>query len=204
MSAVTMSRQLGSLGREVARLVADRLGYRLVWREVINQAARQAGAPEVALATIDELGLLGLHPSLKACAAYVQAVRHIVEALATEGDVVIVGRAGQVILRDRPDVLHVQVIAPAEVRAGRIARQHGIALEAAQAQIEASDRHRRNYLRRFYHARWDDPTLYDLIVNTARMTPDAAAELMCAALPLRLRVSGEGRAQAQEPFLELD
>ena len=204
MSAITVSRQLGSLGREVARLVADRLGYRLVWREVINQAARQAGAPEVALATIDELGLLGLNPSHQACDAYVQAVEHIMEALAAEGNIVIVGRAGQVILRDRPDVLHVQVIAPAEVRAGRIARQHGIALEAAQAQIEASDRHRRNYLKRFYHVRWDDPALYDLIVNTSRVTPEAAAELIGAALPLRLRASGGDRVQAQEPILELD
>ncbi|NOZ29149.1 MAG: cytidylate kinase-like family protein [Chloroflexi bacterium] len=175
---ITISRQLGSLGNQVAHATARRLGYRVVWREVINQAARRAGAPEVALATIDDLGLLGLRPSTKARRAYHQAVRQIMEELAAEGNVVIVGRAGQVILRGRPDVLHVKVIAPTQLRAQRIADKQGISLEAACAQIEASDRTRRNYLRRYYHVRWDDPELYDLVINTDRISPEIAAELI--------------------------
>jgi cytidylate kinase len=181
MAAITISRQLGSMGTDAAHVVARTLGWRVVWRELINQAALKAGLPEVALATIDELGLLGLHPSAEARRAYHEAVRQVIEGLAAEGNVVIVGRAGQVILKDRPAVLHVQVMAPAALRAERIARTQNIALAAAQAQIQASDRARRNYLRRYYHARWDDPELYDLIVNTARLTPEAAAGLICRA-----------------------
>jgi cytidylate kinase len=189
MAAVTISRQLGSLGFEVARTAADALGYRLVWREAINQAARQAGAPEVALAAIDELGLLGLCPSPKVCHAYHTAVRQVIKELASEGGVVILGRAGQIILRDRLDVLHIRVIAPKRLRVDRISQRHTISLQAAEAQVEASDRYRQSYLRRFYHARGDDPELYDIVINTERMTPEEAASLICEALLTRTRNS---------------
>jgi cytidylate kinase len=204
MAAITISRQLGSRGREVAHLVADRLGYRLVWRDLINQAARQAGAPEVALAAIDELGLLGLRPSRTASEAYCQAVRQVMEELVAAGNVVILGRAGQVILRDRPDTLHVRLMAPAQVRAARIAQSQGISIEGAIAQIEASDRNRRNYLKRFYHVRWDDPEIYDLVINTGRATPDMAANLICQTLSLRQRILANGHSQKQESNFDLD
>ena len=198
MAAITISRQLGSLGTDVAQAAARRLGYRVVWRELINQAALQAGLPEMALATIDELGLLGLHPSAQARLAYHEAVRRVLEGLAAEGNVVIVGRAGQVILMDRPDVLHVKVIAPALMRTMRVARQQSISLEAAQAQVQASDRARRNYLRRYYHARWDDPELYDLIINTARLSPEPAADLICQALTHILQTQKRGNHEQKE------
>jgi hypothetical protein len=62
MAVITISRQMGSLGREISEEIARSLNYRVVWREVINEAAKRAGAPDVALATIDELDLLGIRP----------------------------------------------------------------------------------------------------------------------------------------------
>jgi cytidylate kinase len=182
LSVVTISRQMGSLGYEVAKELADMLGYRLMWRELINQAALRSGKPEVALATIDELGLLGLCPSPKECKAYLKALKHVIVELADEGKVVIVGRAGQVILHNRSEVLHVRVIAPVEVRANRVALMHDISLENALAQIEASDEYRRNYLKRFYKVRWGNPELYDLVLNTARISPGMGADLIREAM----------------------
>ena len=153
-----------------------------MWRELINQAALRAGQPEVALAAIDELGLLGLSPATAAVESYNRAVRDVMEELAAGDNVVIVGRAGQVILRGRPGVLHVRIVAPEQVRAARVARRQGVSLGAALAQVQASDRNRRDYLKRFHHCRWDDPDLYDLIINTARITVAAAADIICAAV----------------------
>jgi cytidylate kinase len=182
MAVVTISRQIGSGGDEVARQVADRLSYRLVEREVINRAALQAGAPEVALAMIDELHLLGLSPSCEDCQAYIDAARLVMDDLAAGGNVVVVGRAGQVVLAGRPGVLHASIIAPAGLRAARLAQQRSISLQAAQAQVNASDRYRRNFLKRFYNARWDDPQWYDLVISTSRLTIDDAVGLICQAL----------------------
>jgi cytidylate kinase len=182
MAIVTISRQMGSLGCQLAQSVADQLGYRLVWRELINQAARRAGAPEMALAAIDELGLLNICPSPTACREYRLAVEQIMEEMASEGNVVIVGRAGQVILRDRPGALHLRIIAPFALRAERVAQRHGVTLESAQAQIEASDRYRASYMRRFYRVRWDNPELYHLVINTGRIPVDQAAMIIRQAL----------------------
>jgi cytidylate kinase len=188
VAAITVSRELGSLGRQVAQLAAEKLGYRLVWRDLINQAAIRAGAPSMALATIDELGLLGLTPSIKERRAYSQAMQRVIEELAAEGNVVILGRAGQALLRDRSDVLHVRIVAPVPVRAERISQEKGVSLDAALAQIQASDRSRYKHLRRFYRLRWDDPKLYDLVINTAHLTPETAASIVAQALAQKLKV----------------
>lgn len=182
MNVITISRQLGSLGDEVAEEIAKRLGFRVVCRELINQAAQRAGAPEMALAAIDDLGLFALRPSQRARKAYQAAVRSVMYELAGEGQVILVGRAGQAILADWPDVLHVKVIAPSELRAQRVAEAQRVSMEAARSQVETSDASRRNYLRRYYHVRWDDPELYDLVLNTARLEPGQAACMVCQAV----------------------
>ena len=179
MAVITISRQSGSGGEEVARQVAGWLGYRLVERELINQAAVRAGAPEVALAMIDELNLFGLSLTGEECQAYLAAVKTVMLELAAAGNVVILGRAGQVILAGDPQTLHVLILAPVELRTGRVAAQRAISGRAALAQIKAADRHRRIYLKRFYDIQWDNPEQYDLVINTARITSEAAAELIC-------------------------
>jgi len=178
MPAITLSRKLGSLGTEIARSLADSLGYRMMWREVINEAASRACAPEVALAVIDDLGLLGLRPSSKAQRAFLESVQQIVEQLAAEGNVVVVGRAGQIILRGYPGVLHVRITAPLALRVERIAARHSISAAAAKARVESSDQSRSTYVRRHYHVDWDDPKSYDLVINTEIIPVPVARDLI--------------------------
>ncbi len=185
MTVITISRQLGSQGTTLGRKVAARLGYALVQRELINEAARMAKSPDMALATIDELGLFGLEPDPSQQQLYLDAVKTIIEDLAHKGDVIIVGRAGQAILRDHPQVFHLRVIAPMETRIQRIVEAHGIPRQAAEAQIQDSDRYRASYLERFYHINWDDPAYYHAIINTGLIDLDAAAEGLCAAVRMR-------------------
>lgn len=182
MAVITISRQLGSQGTTVGRLVASRLGYRVVKRELINQAARQVSSPAMALAIIDELGLLGIETDESQQQAYLQAVKEVMGTLVEEGNVVIVGRAGQVILHDRPNVLHVRVIAPRAVRIQRIVKAHHITKKAASAQIEDSDRYRADYLQKYYHVQWDSPDLYHLVINTGKLDLETSAEVVCTAV----------------------
>jgi len=159
----------------------------MVWRDLINQAARRSNTPEMALATIDELGLLGLRPSPEERRAYHQEVRKVMKELARAGQVVIIGRAGQAILADEKGVMHVRLIAPEEIRRERIASRKGVSLSAAAEQVKASDRSRRNYCRRNYHIDWDDPTLYDLVLNTGQLSPAEAAEVIYQTIQTRNR-----------------
>ena len=98
MAVITLSRQLGSLGCDIADAVVQRLGYRKAWRGLINQAARRARTPEMALEMLDELGLLGIKPPLSAEKEYLAAIRELIEELARDDNVLIVGRGGQAVL----------------------------------------------------------------------------------------------------------
>jgi cytidylate kinase len=182
MSAITISRQMGSQGDELAGLVAQQLGWRRVCRDLINQAAVAAGVPQVALAEIDELGFFGLRPSARDWRAYQREVEGLISVLADVGDVVIVGRGGQMALRGRPDVLHVRVVAPLAERIARLGQEKNIPAEAARACLEASQKARSRYLRRCYGVNVDDPGLYHLVVNTGLLDLPRAAGLVVQAL----------------------
>lgn len=181
MNVITISRQYGSEGNVIADAVAARLGFKLVTRELVNQAALRAGAPSVALAVIDELHLLGIKPTPLEYQAYIEAVKTVMEELAARGNVIIVGRGGQVLLRSHPGVLNVRIVAPFDLRVQRLAGRNNISLQAAAAQVRASDRERRNYLKRFFNSDWNDPFLYDLVINTAHVTAAVACDLICQA-----------------------
>ena len=182
MAVITISRQMGSMGEEVALALQKKLNYQIVNREIINQAAQRARKPEIALATIDDLGLFGFQPDVKDRLAYNQAVSEIMEEVARRGNTIIIGRAGQIILKQHAGVFHTMVIAPTRIRAERISKARGISINGALAQIQASDDSRRRYLKRNYDVDWDDPELYDLILNTGRISPEQAAGLICQAL----------------------
>ena len=181
MPIITLSRELGSRGDDIAVAVAEKLNLRLVGRDLLNQAARQAGVPEVALAEIDELGLLGVKPSREALQRYRSTVEGVMSDLADSGNVMLVGRGSQIVLAGRPGVLHIRIIAPHAVRVRCVQERCHVSAEAAAARIDASDRARAGYLRRSYGARWDDPLLYDLVLNTAHLTVENAVDLLCLA-----------------------
>jgi cytidylate kinase len=95
---------------------------------------------------------------------------------------VIVGRAGQVLLAQRRDVLHVRVVAPLKQRITYVARREGLDEASAQVRVQLKDRDRARYLQMQYQRSVDDPLLYDLVVNTGILDLDSAVDLICLAL----------------------
>lgn len=178
VSVVTISRKYGCGGSSFAQALSKKCGFKLIWREVINRAAIQIGAPEIALAMIDELGLLGLCPDEKTCEAYINAVNSVMHEYAVAGNTIIVGRASQVILKEFDEVLHLRVIASEETRISNLIKRKNINSVSAKAQIEKSDSYRRSYLEKFYKIDWNDPTLYDLTINMDRLSIDQALDIV--------------------------
>jgi cytidylate kinase len=178
MSAITISRQMGSRGDELALQVAQQLGWQLVARDLINRAAAAAGIPHMALVDIDELGLLNLRASAKEWRAYQTHVEGIIQAWAYKGEAVIIGRGGQMALHAWPDVFHIRVVAPLEMRIAQLQQQENISAESARARLEASAKSRARYLRRSYGVEIEDPTLYHLTVNTGLLGLPQAISLV--------------------------
>lgn len=109
---------------------------------------------------------------------YVEIIEMVMRDLAEAGQVVILGRGGQAILREMPNALHVQVVAPFEHRVRTLVQRDGIEESEAVTRIRASDGARRDYLRRYHRVEWLDPTLYDLVINTSKIPSAPAAQLI--------------------------
>jgi cytidylate kinase len=127
--------------------------------------------------------LLGLYAPMLPPTAVSQeeaaaAVGLVIKDIANRGNVLILGQGGQAWLRGYTGVCHVQVVAPLELRIKRIAEREGLTSAAAHRHVQNSDRARSDYLARFHNARWLDPLLYHLVINTGLTPIEAAVSLI--------------------------
>lgn len=171
----TISREYGSGGSQLAIKMSEISGYQLIWREIINQAAIQINAPDMALAMIDELGFFGLCPDDDTCDQFKVALEQVVIEKAKSGNVIVVGRASQMILNDFPNCFHIRVIASLETRIKNIQRTKKVSEEGAKAQIVESDRSRKQFIKKMYDVDWNNPSLYDLTINMDKFIPEQVA-----------------------------
>jgi cytidylate kinase len=226
MAVITVSGAMGSGAREIANLVACRLGLDYVDREILARAAQSLGVSVAAVEQRDErpatlgerlasmlrnflersavaggdpalgpegLGILlsrtyneaaGGRPEETADldeGRYIRTITSVIEALAEGGNVVLLGRGSPVILRDQPGMLHVLTMAPFEMRVRHIALRDEITVEEATRRVKESDRGRAAFHRKFFKVNADDPSLFDLVIHTARLPYEVGADLVVTA-----------------------
>ena len=186
--------------REVAQGVAEGLGFALVDEEIVVRAASQAGvAPEV-MADVEKRrsfmerllsapgagGAFTLGSDFGAVMApevtlgdeLRDLIRAAIEEAAARGRVVIVSHAASHALASQPGVLRVLVTASRQTRCARVAAEGDLNEKDAARAVDQSDTARADYLKRFYGAKSELPTQYDLVVNTDRLPPHEAAALV--------------------------
>jgi cytidylate kinase len=112
---------------------------------------------------------------------YMKTMTAIIRDLGGRGDVVVLGRGSQMILRDLPGALHVLTLAPQELRIERLAEREGISLEEAKRRVHDSDRARPAFYRKFWKVDVHDPSFYDITLHTLQLTYDVGAELVVMA-----------------------
>jgi len=175
MSVITISRELGSGGSEIASQVAVSLGYEFVDKRTTDAIFRQYG-----LTQFDEL--YNSAPSfldiLNADNLLLVAMANeIIEAVAQRGNVVILGRAGFAVLGGYADVLHVRIQAPFSERVERVMTREGLTdLDTAMERVKQDDEVHRKYVHRFYNKQWDDPSNFDLVLDLGSVSADEAVK----------------------------
>lgn len=206
MRAVTISREYGSGGGEIAARLAKRLRWQLVDHEVVVQVAAKLRVSEGEVEERDECveslpsrifkSLRLFHPTMPITVdipwsldsrAFHEARSHIIEGAVASGQVVIVGRGAQAHLAQRKDVLHVRIIAPLEARIAYVLSREGLDQQAARARILQKDQEHARYLETFYHRHPGDPHLYDLVLNTGILDLESAAEVIAIVLERKAR-----------------
>lgn len=183
MNVVTISREYGAGGGEVATKLAEALGWELLDRELLHRAAEVEHVPDADLERLDEKALsmadhLRLRPPHR---QYLHGLRTVVEQAAQRGNVVLVGRGARHLLGEVPGAFHLRLVAPKDWRARRMATLEGWPLDRAVAQCAETDRIRDRFNRYFFGDRVTMPSEYDLVVNTGRMPLDDVVALVAAA-----------------------
>ncbi len=112
---------------------------------------------------------------------HMKTMTAIIRELGDRGEIVVLGRGSQMILRDLPGALHVLTVAPEELRIERLAAREGMSPEEAESRLQESDRARAAFYRKFWKVEVGDPSLYDLTLETSKLLYEVGAELVAVA-----------------------
>jgi cytidylate kinase len=181
MAIITISRQKGSLGDEIAQAVSESLRHALVDKTKISDAMVDLGLPTPEFERFD-----GKKPTLWQSMTdqkkrFTFLIRAVLYDFARKGNAVILGRGGQALLKEIPGTLHVRIIAPLETRVKRqMELKQSDELQAKQL-LAQSDRDSSGFIRSFFDVDWEDESLYDVILNTRSMSVGTAASLIVEA-----------------------
>ncbi len=178
MPVITISRQLGSLGTEVAQGAAEGLKYEYVDKKRIEPALSNYGVKTPEMEKFDEKKPSFWDSFLLQKKRFLHSLEAVIYDFARNGNVVIVGRGGQALLRYLPGVLHVRIIAPFEVRLKRILATDGGDEKKATRILNRSDHDSAGFLRSFFEIDWEDQNLYDLIINTEKLSAETAVKMI--------------------------
>ena len=186
-SVITVSRQPGSRGNEIAGKLAEAFGYELFDREIIQQMAEDANTSSRVLETLDEKGLNVLEDVIATVVEqrhlwpdqYMKHLMKIVGTIGKHGKAVIVGRGATFIVPPAENI-RLRFIASLENRIKKVAEESNISADEARRQIYRVESQRRSFTRRYFYTSVDEPTHFDLIINTDDINDDQAVTMVKA------------------------
>ena len=197
---ITISRQYGAGGSDVARRVASALGWSVVDNELVEQVAQRAGIPMAEVAERDERApgfverltrtLAAATPELFPPpegtvadldeATLVRITEGVVGEMAGRGRVVLVGRAAPAVLGQQEDALHVKLVAPRPFRIHAASQRLGMDPAEVVKIVDDTDAMRARYHREYYNRDWADPLNYHMVLNTGALGLAGAAGVIVA------------------------
>ena len=187
MAIITISHEMGAGGPEIGITVAQRLGYRYADHELILDTAQCYGLLEEKLSHLDESKPSFFERLDTETHQYITAIQTTLLEFADQDNVVLMGRSGQWLLRGIPHVLRVRVKAPFELRVKRalkkMAGQMGEAVNPRTVtdMVRRDDAEKAGRFRYLYELDINDPSLYELVLNTEKVSTETAVELVATA-----------------------
>ena len=196
MKVLTIEREYGCGGGEIARKIADRLGWALWDQALTTEIARLSNCHRSEVETREERvdpvfyrlfksilrgsfeGSLNVHRlKLLDADSILRITRQVVEKAASEGNCVIVGRGSQHFLRHRNDTLRIFLYAPREAKIRRLIAEGGSEKDAKEA-VDVVDSERAAFVEKYFHMHWPDRSVYHAMLNTAIGLENVSDEIL--------------------------
>lgn len=189
---LTVSRQYGARGGDLARLLAEHLGLRLLDREILQEVAHSARLGEHAVQGLDDRDRAGLEDWLGSLltrdyislSSFREHLTRVIGLISWFGGAVILGRGAHLILGPH-QALRLMVVAPLAERVAEVRRREGLDERQARRRITEVEAEREAFLTRHFHAQFGDPTSFDLVINTSSLALEEALEAVRGALARR-------------------
>lgn len=193
---LTVSREHGAGGSEIAHRVGEILGWQVLDAQMLDYMAEKYGTPRNLLEFVDEKQVSWLGSMFSSWAGkqgltqetYVHRISQLMLLAAHHGRVIIVGRGGRFIL-PRERGLSVRILAPLDFRAKQIMFQQGIQYTKATQLVQRIDRERRSFQQKYFHHNSADPHEYDWVLNVEKLSRQDAAELIVSSVRCWLKKS---------------
>jgi cytidylate kinase len=210
---ITVTREFGAGGSDLAAAVAKRLDWPVLDHDIVHRVAERLRLDDGTVEQFDEhppsllariaTVLVVPQPDCYSFApsdlpshdAIAAATRTVIEEMAASPPLVIVGHGAQFILGKRRDAMHVRVVAPVGTRLARVTRRMNVDGSTAFAMLRQADQDRRAYLQRYFHHDWRDEHAYDMQINTGRVSIHQAAALIASIVQDRALIEGEPASQ---------
>ncbi|MBN2326718.1 MAG: cytidylate kinase-like family protein [Candidatus Omnitrophica bacterium] len=189
---VTISRQRGCRGKDLAKLLAHELDYGFFDRDIVDYIARHMGIRSELVESLDEKDRSELELWINSLLSkrvfdhdeYIRALGEAVKTTALQGGVVILGRGANFLLADTA-AYHVRLTAPLPVRVDNLCQFEGMSESQAREEIKKVDRERSGFVYRYFKKSIEDPLAYDLTINIAKSTLDGTIKIIRSALRAR-------------------
>jgi cytidylate kinase len=198
MAVITISRQFGAGAMALGKMLAEKYGYTLASREIVQQIADKAKvSTDFVLSVEKEAGTRlsrfmtriissrgMVSKILRDDSGYIDEKLYLdylvltVVQIADEGNAVVMGRGSQYILRTHPDAVHILLVDDLENRIKRVERREKISYEQAVRIVHHEDKRRLNLYHRLGKQDYDSPSLYHMVLNMSRLTRPQAFEMI--------------------------
>lgn len=178
---ITIAREHGSSGKQIGKMIAERLGIPFYYKEMTALAAQESGLDKEFVSDLNANSPTLMHDLYLSTNVVQQAViaqEKVIRKIADSGSCVIVGRAADYVLRDYPDVLRVFIYAPKEYRRRRIMEIYGDSPDQADKNIRRSDEARAAYYKTISGNTWGERRNYELLVDSS-VGLNTCANIIC-------------------------
>ena len=197
MAVITISKEFDTEGEKVASLVAEKLGYEYIGKNLVADIAKELHISESEAAAFHKASQSRILRFVDryTCSIvqkvvdrehgclddknYYEVTKKLVENVHEAGNVIIIGWGGQCLLKEKPDTLHVRLIKDNELKIKKLMQAENLSHKAAKAFIDREEEDLKAYIKQHFNEDWNAAHLYDLIIDMGKIPVEKAVDMIC-------------------------
>jgi cytidylate kinase len=197
MAVITISKEFGTESEKVASLLAEKLGYEYIGKNLVADIAKELHISESEAETFHKTSQSRILRFVDryTCSIvqkvvdrehgclddknYYEVTKKLVENVYEAGDAIILGWGGQCLLKGKPDTLHVRLIKDNDLKINEIMQSQNLSQKAAKDFIDREEGDLKAYIKHYFKEDWNAAHLYDLVIDMGKTSVEKAADMIC-------------------------